>query len=177
MKQATKKLFLALWPGKDEQERFYALASQHRPTENCRLMAVHKLHLTLCFLGSVDTETERCVRKVADTIAWHPFEIEFDQLGWFAQPRVMWIGCSEIPAQLLTLVANLQTGFAQCGFEPERRNFQPHITVARKVTQSPKAKEIEPTTCYFDNFSLVESKMDQHGIEYIRLTSWSVQTG
>jgi len=177
VKGASKRLFLALWPGKSEQERFYTLARQHRPADKCRLVAAHKLHLTLYFLGSVNTETERCVRKVADTIAWRPLEIEFDQLGWFAQPRVMWIGCSDIPTQLLALVANLQAGFTQCEFEPERRNYQPHITVARKVTQSPKEKEIEPTTCYFDSFALVESKMDQHGVEYVRLASWLAQTG
>ncbi len=175
--EASKRLFLAFWPGKREQERFYALARQHRPTDECRLVAAHRLHLTLCFPGSVDTATEHCIRKVASTITWRPFVIEFDQLGWFAQPRVLWIGCSDIPAELSALVADLQSGFAQCGLEPERRTYQPHITVARKVTRPPKAKEVEPTSCYFDSLALVESRRSQHGVEYITLASWPTQTG
>ncbi len=174
---ATKRLFLALWPGKSEQERFYALAQQHQPTDKCRLVAAHRLHLTLYFLGSVNPATENCVRKIADTLVWQPFEINFDRLGWFAQPRVMWIGCSELPVELLSLVGDLQSGIVKCGFEPERRNYQPHVTVARKVTRSPKAKEIEPIACYFDSFALVESRMDQNGVEYTRLALWSAQTG
>jgi len=178
VKAASKRLFLALWPGECEQERFYTQARQHRPTAECRLVAAHRLHLTLCFLGSVDnTASEHCVCTVASTIAWRPFAIEFDRLGWFAQPRVMWIGCSDIPAQLPTLVTGLQSGFAQCGFEPERRHYRPHITVARKVMQSPEAKEVESTSCYFDSLALVESRMGRRGVEYITLASWPAQMG
>ncbi|MFV1997576.1 MAG: RNA 2',3'-cyclic phosphodiesterase [Acidiferrobacterales bacterium] len=176
MHEANIRLFLALWPGKSEQERLHAIAHQHRPTGKCRLTAAHGLHLTLLFLGSVSPVTESCVRAITDTIYWRPFEIEFDRLGWFAQPRVMWVGCSELPAQLLSLVEGLQTGLAQCGFEPERRDFYPHITVARKVTRPPKVKEIEPITCYFDSVVLVESRTEQQGVEYVALASWPAQT-
>lgn len=174
---ATKKLFLALWPGKSEQEQFYALAQQHLSTDKCRLVAAHKLHLTLSFLGAVDIDTEDCIRQMADKVAWNPFELHFDRLGWFARPRVLWAGCSEAPVELDELVGRIQTGLTGCGFEPERRRYQPHITVARKVTQSPKAKEIEPISCYFDSIALVESKMDQHGVEYATLASWPAQAG
>lgn len=174
--EVNKRLFLALWPGESEQQRFHALAFQHRPSDKCRLAAVHRLHLTLLFLGSVNTATESCVRTIADTMLWRPFDIEFDRLGWFAQPRVMWIGCSELPAQLLSLAQGLQSGLVQCGIEPERRQFHPHITVARNVTRPPKAKEIEPVTCYFDAIALVESRTEQHGVDYITLASWPAQT-
>lgn len=173
--EATKRLFLALWPGKNEQDKFYSLAQQHRPIDKCRLVAAHKLHVTLCFLGATTTDAEDCTRQMADKVVWKPFELHFDRLGWFARPRVLWAGCSVAPVGLDELVGRIQTGLAGCGFEPERRRYQPHITVARKVTRPPQANEIEVITCYFDSFSLVESKMDQRGVEYITVASWSAQ--
>jgi 2'-5' RNA ligase len=162
--EATKRLFLALWPSKGEQERFYALAHQHRPTDKCRLVAAHKLHVTLSFLGAVDSETEDCIRRMADKVAWNPFELHFDRLGWFARPKVLWAGCSSVPVELDELVGRIQTGLAGCGFEPEQRRYQPHVTIARKVARSPAANEVEMIACYFDCFSLFESRMDQRGV-------------
>jgi len=171
----TKRLFLALWPDKSEQESFYNLARHHRPTDKCRLVAANNLHLTLSFMGATTTDTEDCIRQVADEVAWNPFELHFDRLGWFARPQVLWAGCSAAPVELDELVGRIQTGLVDCGFEPDKRRYQPHITVARKVTRPPTTDEIEMITCYFDSFSLVESKMDQRGVEYITLASWSAQ--
>lgn len=171
-----KRLFFALWPTAAEQAQFHEFARQHRSSEKNRLVAAHRLHLTLSFLGAVEGEVEVCVRKMAAQLVWQAFELGFDRLGWFGRPRVLWAGCSAVPTELNDLVARIQAGLLNCGFESEQRKYQPHITLARKVNRPPGQQTIEALTCYFEEFSLVETRVDEKGGSYTTLASWSAQT-
>lgn len=168
----SKRLFFALWPTTIEQARLHDIARQYRYSERNRLVAVHRLHLTLSFLGAVDTVTEDCVRQMANKVAWKPFELRFDRIGWFARPGVLWAGCSEVPSELNELVGKIQAGLTLCGIESERRRYQPHITLTRKVTRPPKQQTIETQTCRFDELCLVESRLDKEGAIYSTLAKW-----
>lgn len=169
---AIRRLFLAFWPAKSEQQRFHALAQLHRPTDNRRPLAVHKLHMTLSFLGSVDAETERCVCGMAESLVWQPIEMQFNRLGWFAHPKVLWAGCSDVPPELKDLAATIQAGVTRCGIESELRPFQPHITLARKVAQAPVQTVVETLTCLFDELCLVQSRSGDNGVSYSTLKKW-----
>ncbi len=170
-----KRLFLALWPTAAEQAQFHELARQHRCSEKNRLVAAHRLHLTLCFLGAVGGEVEVCVRQMAGQLVWQAFELGFDRLGWFGRPRVLWAGCSTVPTELNDLVARIQAGLKHCGIEFEQRKYQPHITLARKVNRPPGQQTIKALTCYFEKFSLVETRLDENGGSYTTLASWPVR--
>ncbi len=115
---------------------------------------------------------EVCVRQMACQLDWQAFELGFDRLGWFRRPRVLWAGCSAVPTELNGMVARIQAGLKRCGIESEKRKFQPHITLARKVNRPPEQQTIETLTCYFEEFSLVESRVDEKGVSYTTLASW-----
>jgi len=167
-----KRLFLALWPNAAEQSQLHAIAQHHCLSNKARPVAANKLHLTLSFLGVVESEKELCVRRVAAEVDWEPIELEFDRLGWFAHPKVLWAGCSTVPVELKSLAGRLQAELSGCGIKSERRQFQPHITLARKQDRPPTHEQIEPLVCRFDRLSLVESRLDSEGASYITLANW-----
>ncbi len=168
----SKRLFFALWPTAAEQQRFSEIALQASTSDSNRLVAAHRLHLTLSFLGSVDAATEVCARHVADTLAWQPFSLNIDRLGWFARPKVLWAGCTTIAPALANLVATLQEGMMRCSVNVDTRPFRPHITLARKVGTAPAQEKLNVVTCHFNEFSLVESRPERNGVCYETLARW-----
>lgn len=100
-----------------------------------RPVRADQFHLTLRFLGDtdevlVDPITELMERSV-EGIA--PFEMAFEGVGAFPnprRPRVIWIGL--VGAEPLQAISQrLEDGVVELGFQPERRRFRPHATVAR----------------------------------------------
>jgi len=64
-----------------------------------------------------------------------PFSLGLASIGAFPnqlKPKVLWVGAAAEGAGLLTsLAARLSRELEAIGFEPERRPFQPHLTIAR----------------------------------------------
>jgi 2'-5' RNA ligase len=62
-----------------------------------------------------------------------PFELTLKGVGHApprGEPRVLWIGVEEQPI-LLQLQRKIEKTLVELGLPPEKRNFQPHVTVAR----------------------------------------------
>ena len=94
-----------------------------------------KLHLTLKFLGDVDdhrvADVEQAVKKVAAEFSG--FRSEVVGTGRFPpkdDPRILWLGMSD-GESLSKLAAALDRELSNAGFEPEKRRFHPHLTIAR----------------------------------------------
>ena len=164
--QELRRLFFAWWPDAEVQAQLHQLAQVHRPSPHARITRQEKIHLTLAFLGSVNKEFSDCAVSTATALQWQRFTLVFDRLGWFQRARVMWAGCSHPDSNMSGLVDALSVALQTCGFQPERRQFQPHLTLARKVNRPPNTMEIEPIVCPVDRFSLVESILDSDGAHY-----------
>jgi RNA 2',3'-cyclic 3'-phosphodiesterase len=94
------------------------------------------IHLTLKFLGAVEaTRIQNVARAVQRAVAGiNEFEIEVGGAGCFPSPRnprVLWIGFSEVPDALRQLYSNLEDELDREGFAREKRRFSPHLTIAR----------------------------------------------
>jgi RNA 2',3'-cyclic 3'-phosphodiesterase len=94
------------------------------------------IHLTLAFLGELDdAQLERAIE--AATLAARqvqPFTYHLTRLDIFGsprQPRVVWMGIEESSGTLTRLHSILQHELARSGFEPDKRPFSPHLTLAR----------------------------------------------
>jgi 2'-5' RNA ligase len=161
-----RRLFFAWWPAPHVQMQLHQLAAMSQPNPHARITQQDKIHLTLAFLGAVDQAFVDCAVSAASAVRWQPFSLLFDRLGWFPRARVMWVGCSRPHPQIGGMVAALSEALQSCGFVPEHRRFQPHLTIARKVNRPPKVIEIEPVECRVDQFSLVESILDSNGARY-----------
>ena len=93
-------------------------------------------HFTLKFLGEVEparlVDVEDATRTAAAAHA--PFSLALGAPGAFPtvrHPRVAWIGLSEGQEPLSALAGDLDAALARAGFEPEKRPFRAHLTLAR----------------------------------------------
>jgi 2'-5' RNA ligase len=141
-----------------------------------------KLHLTLKFLGEISEEklpqiiaaTQNALNGIA------PFHLAIESQGAFpprGAPRVLWLGVKDKTQKLDEIQKRLETEFEQIGFERERRNFKPHLTVARlkEPSNSIRLTELhlktEFPTIIFDVSEIAVYKSDLHptGSVYTKL--------
>ncbi len=165
-----QRLFFALWPSDALRESLTPLLKLKQECGG-RAHPPTNLHITLNFLGMVDADTRDCLELAAGEIVSPPFVLTLDRFGYWPRPRVMWLGCSETPEPLAGLVSELNRVVEQCGLQPERRPYHPHLTLLRKAKQAPlvAAPELE---WQVDDFVLVESASTPGGVEYRVLRRW-----
>ncbi len=172
----TRRLFFALWP--DESVR-RALLRARGQLEAFDGGPTHRsdLHVTLVFLGAVSAERQTCVEAVADGIRGRPFELAIDHFGFWPRPRILWCGPSETPDDLKALVHHLQQGLKRCGFEPERRPYAAHVTLARKARKIHCPELETPVQWPVREFALVASRSGSEPPRYEPLRIWSLTDG
>jgi 2'-5' RNA ligase len=128
-------LFFALWPDLDVRLELVRL-QQEMCGHNGRLHHPQDLHMTLVFLGRVAPDQLTCIKRVADTVTPTQFALKLTRTGYWKRPRILWCSPDQTPEQLSQLVADLQQGLTSCGFQPEKRDYRPHVTLARKAKQT-----------------------------------------
>ena len=92
-----------------------------------------QIHLTVRFIGDVDGAVFLDIKNALKEISITPFDIQLKGVGHFpprGAPRVIWVGLDKNEA-LQILRKKIDTALLRIGLEPERRNFSPHITLAR----------------------------------------------
>jgi 2'-5' RNA ligase len=96
------------------------------------------IHLTIRFLGEVtddnDLRSRHLWRAAAAEIP--PFDVRFGELARFpkaGRARILWVGVEELGggSSLQALADRVERAARTAGFEPERRSFKPHLTLAR----------------------------------------------
>lgn len=168
--EPKQRLFLALWPGETERQQMAALAAQVAGRQRIRDA---NLHLTLVFLGATDTRQLADYEMALTDLAVPTLDLVLDRYGYWSQPRILWLGCSHTPPALYQLVADLQQRLHRCGFMPERRAFQAHITLARKYAGP--ASQFHPNIPIrwrMSEIALVESVQETSGSRYQVLRRW-----
>ncbi|OQX19428.1 MAG: 2'-5' RNA ligase [Desulfobulbaceae bacterium A2] len=98
-----------------------------------RWLPPEQLHLTLRFIGEVDSETQaRIIGALAEVVA-APLTLRLRGVGFFPPrglPRVLWVGVERCEG-----LSRLQRRVEQCllraGLAPEGRKFMAHVTLAR----------------------------------------------
>ena len=93
------------------------------------------LHLTVAFIGEYrDIEA---VKRAMNGITAEEFEIALKGCGNFG--NLYWIGIEKEPA-LFKLVREVRAGLENEGIPFDRKQFSPHITVAREVVSDSQIK-------------------------------------
>jgi 2'-5' RNA ligase len=113
---------------------------------NLKLVDPHNLHLTLRFLGNVSSPRLAEIQDGLDDLVFHPFQATLKGVGVFpSQHRVnvVWIAFETGHLEIIDLYQQLNTKLVQFGFQPERRRFSPHITIARVRSGRNRAQLVE----------------------------------
>jgi len=131
-----KRLFAAIkiHPSASYISLFNEISSslQH---ERIKWVEPSNTHLTLKFFGETDETKIPAIRQSIETAVAQskPFTLKIANTGIFGSrydPKVIWFGIEQ-NSELENLVLNIFTELAKCGWEQDRQNFVPHLTVGR----------------------------------------------
>ena len=94
-----------------------------------------------------------------DALHFDPFAVSIETLGCFRRDRgdLWWAGVNA-SKPLLDLHRELADGLAGVGFEPEKRKYSPHVTLARQVVTDAVPWPIESFGETVDRIHLMKSE-------------------
>jgi 2'-5' RNA ligase len=93
----------------------------------------NQLHLTLRFIGEVDSVTENDIISSLKNVPIEPFTLTVKGTGYFPprqEPRILWVGISECK-ELILLQNRIENALSALALKPETRKFHPHISIGR----------------------------------------------
>jgi RNA 2',3'-cyclic 3'-phosphodiesterase len=97
-------------------------------------------HLTLRFIGEVETWRAEEVDEALASIRAPSFELSLRGLGTFekgGKVQALWVGAEKTEG-LAFLQGKVETALQRVGLERERRRFAPHVTLARTEKAPPE---------------------------------------
>jgi RNA 2',3'-cyclic 3'-phosphodiesterase len=181
-----KRLFTAIKviPDKKFIEQLHSLETSLR-YERIKWVEDHNIHITLKFFGETDEKKipgiTAVLRNVAGTIK--PFPLQLKGLGIFGssyEPRVVWTGI-EPYRELVDLMKQIHAELKTIGFEPDRQNLVPHLTLGRIKGLKDKAsfqktidtyKTIASVEIPVESMILFESILKKEGPTYVALETF-----
>jgi 2'-5' RNA ligase len=140
-----------------------------------------QLHLTLRFIGEVERPMAEDLAAALGRLRAPCFDLRIKGVGRFDQRNwgALWAGV-EPKDPLAVLAAKVERVCLSVGFDPARRVFHPHITLARwKGHRNREAEDFvarhralasEPFTV--DAFVLFESRLSRHGAHYEEVATY-----
>lgn len=152
-----KRLFVAVKIHPDNRfEELYAGLRKQLVLEKIKWVEPQNLHLTLKFLGKTPSEDFSKIHAVLQEVATRhsAFEFTLQQSGIFGSrydPRVIWVGTNG-NRKLTVLGEDILNSFEDEGFERDRGNFIPHLTLGRIKHLTNKKYFQEVITQYHETF-------------------------
>lgn len=131
-----KRTFLAvkIIPGDRFSDTFNEIKSalQH---EKIKWVETHNMHITLKFFGDTSDSEIDTIEKIVAPIARETpsFHVKVEGTGFFGksrQPRVLWFGIND-GSRLKNVGNHVLNALEKAGFEKERNEFNPHLTLGR----------------------------------------------
>ena len=174
------RLFFALWPDLATQRQLGSAVEQMRLDVLCggRKTKLENIHLTLVFLGDVDTARLPLLRQVADGITESKtgaFDFTIEEIGYWRHNRIVYLAPREVPAELIQLVSILEDGVSNAGFSVERRPYAPHITLMRNALCRNLPELSAPIAWQAREWLLVKSEQTSGGSVYAPVGRWSLE--
>ena len=151
------RLFFAVWPDAEAAAALVAHARELAEACGGRPVTAAMLHLTLAFLGEVDADRMTDLVGCAGFRA-RQFRLELDRVGAFRRARVAWAGPSTPPPGLFALQEKLAARLGAGGFALEEREFNPHLTLVRRIERNLPVASIAPVAWNADALTLVRSE-------------------
>ena len=179
---ARIRSFIALPSSPDLNFRLIEIQRQlNEEQANVKWDTPDKFHITLKFLGDVDSEDipELVDSLTIATSALSSFQLVYDSIGAFPDlihPKVIWAG-ARMSEGLVTLQREVDSVCARLGYPKENRPFHPHITLGRvkgstnlnRLTARVKSSIFDPTTIHCPEILLIKSDLHPAGSVYTTL--------
>jgi len=168
--KSYSRLFFALWPDEATRRELARLLKTFAE-QTGKPVLPHNFHVTLVFLGNVDQTTESEIKQRASDISVEPFELTFECLNYWQQPKILCATCKKVPQQVVVLASKLDAIARQSGLQTDTRPYVPHITLTRHA-QILADQVIKPIVWRADAFCLVQSSSEPEGVCYRVVQRW-----
>lgn len=144
-----------------------------RSIRNGRPVPADQLHLTLKFIGEVESSMLLDIHEKLEEITFDKFSTKVKGIGIFplrGAPRVLWAGIS--PTEMTIRLRNtIENELASINIPKEKQKYSPHITLAR-LKNSPTQHVhnflagnafLETEEFMVDGFNLYSSQLTKNG--------------
>jgi len=170
------RLFFALDISNEDKQIIDDFNTQNL-TVQFKVIPKHNYHITLCFLGAINTvHKEILVQKATKlTLQLAPITVGsllIDHVGLFKRPKVLYLGSSVIPDWLLQLASELTNTAKTLTLFQENRNYQPHISIGRKALFIPDIHSTPKLAIKIKSFSLYQSISLNNEVNYKPVKTW-----
>ena len=167
------RLFVALELPAETRMRLTRLAAS---MPGVRWLPPENLHLTLRFLGEMPPHRAEELDGALAALRGRRFTLQLAGVGVFekaARPQALWAGVERCKP-LEHLQAKVETAVQRVKFEPERRRFTPHVSLAR-LDNAPPGKLAEWVQAHnllradpveVAHFTLFSSQLGRDGAVY-----------
>lgn len=130
-------------------------------------MRTETLHLTLAFLGPVDSALADELAAATPERGIAPGDVPLERYGVFTRQRILWAGPSGTPPGLQQAHDDLWQWLSGYGLTPPTQPFRPHVTLLRNITQAePPDDAPAPLAWHYDRMVLVASESLTGGSRY-----------
>ena len=105
-----------------------------------------QLHLTLRFLGDVDTERVNPIEAALERVRVEPFLLSLSSVGAFPPreaARIIWVGVGHGHPRLNQLRQQIDDALLATGLPVDVRRFHPHVTLGRVKNDAAPGAAIE----------------------------------
>lgn len=169
------RLFLCLFPDSHSALSIEKWAASCWPNIARRTPA-QNLHITVAFLGKTDQMVADDVSQMlSEKPVGSAFSMMFDQVGYWPQPQVLWLGSQHRESRVEALADRCGKIANRAGVSVKGKRFEPHITLARKPSQPPQSPLLDPAFhIAFDTLCLCESFLDKRGARYQVRDTWAL---
>ncbi len=153
-----------------------ALALLRGGVDGARWQTDAQYHLTLRFIGEVETRRAGEIADALGRIRFAPFALDIEGLGVFGKlrkPRALWAGVRD-PAPLKHLHEKIDQALDRVGIAPETRKYRPHVTLARFRGRCARLerylvdhRDFATPRITVDHFALFSSHLGHEGARYV----------
>lgn len=157
----TARLFIALWPEAAIASALHAQCGICTSNPRTRVVAQHRVHLTLHFMGHVLRQRVPALVS-ALRVPFQPFELSFSQCEQWSHGLVVAMP-DRVPPPLARLHATLGEVLQGLGLPVDERQFRPHLTLARRHTGPLPVPTSPPLRWPVTGYVLVESQTTPPG--------------
>ena len=152
--------------------------------QRIRWMPPEKYHLTLTFLGNVDSavlsELQFALERQLELTGMVPCKISAITPFPFTQSPKIVAALVEPTDELLSLQIDVANCVRKCGIMLERRKFVPHVTLGRLKAGHRKAVNFQPMPIFFegeaDAVTLNQSELTPDGAVHSALAEIPLRT-
>jgi RNA 2',3'-cyclic 3'-phosphodiesterase len=127
---SMQRLFVGIDPPESIKQ---LLLSRQGGVSAVRWQSLEQMHLTLRFVGEVDRHTAQDVAAAVNAISFPPFSLALSGAGTFDKHgKIHTLYAGVTPDTVVrTLHNKVDTALTRIGIAPEKKNYLPHITLAR----------------------------------------------